>query len=308
MIADPIAMYANPVFAAAGHGEPLTLFEAWGGGLAYTLQIYFDFSGYSDMAIGLGLLFNLYLPVNFAAPLRATSMLDLWRRWHVTVSRLARDLIYVPLSRGDQGSFRRSFNLGLTMMVLGIWHGAGWTFVAWGAYNVVLILINQRWQLMRGPRRPTQIGRFVGWALTFTAFCAGSVFFRAYDIETSWHLIKAMSGFGGAPVPDMLTIKWDQWGIRNGYISEQFVRTWFGNTWTLVGTLWTALAMAIALFVPDTLEIVNYRYGDAQSDWRRSLGSWVWSPTGVTVAATSAVLVVALLHLGQVSEFLYFQF
>ena len=260
------------------------------------------------MAIGLALLFNMHLPVNFAAPLRATSMLDLWRRWHVTVSRLARDLIYVPLSSSDQGRFRRSCNLALTMMVLGIWHGAGWTFVAWGAYNVVLILINQQWQFMRGHRRPTHVGRFVGWVLTFTAFCAGSVFFRAYDIETSWHLIKAMSGFGAAPVPDVLTIKWDQWGIRNGYISEAFVRIWFGNTWTLVGTLWTALALAIALFVPDTLELVNYRYGDAQSDWRRTLGGWVWTPTGVTVAATSVVLVVGLLHLGQVSEFLYFRF
>jgi alginate O-acetyltransferase complex protein AlgI len=308
LIADRLSPHVGALFDAAARGEPIMAAAAWGGCFAFVAQIYFDFSGYSDMAIGLGLLFNLHLPVNFAAPLRATSMLDLWRRWHVTVSRLARDLIYVPLSRGDQGSFRRSFNLGLTMMVLGIWHGAGWTFVAWGAYNVVLILINQSWQSMRGLRRPSRFGRLVGWFLTFTAFCASSAFFRAADIETSWHLITAMTGFGGAPIPDVLTIKWDQWGIRRGYISEEFVRAWFGNAWTLVGTLWTALALVIALLMPDTLEIVNYRYGDAQSEWRRRIGDWVWSPTWITLAATSALLVAGLMQLGQVSEFLYFQF
>ena len=308
LIADRLSPHVAAVFDAAARGEPIMAAAAWAGCFAFVAQIYFDFSGYSDMAIGLGLLFNFYLPVNFAAPLRATSMLDLWRRWHVTVSRLARDLIYVPLSRGDTGTLRRSINLAITMMVLGIWHGAGWTFVAWGAYNAVLVLINQTWQSMRGLRRPTRAGRLGGWILTFTAFCASSVFFRAADIETSWHMIAALSGFGGAPVPELITLKWDGWGIQRGYISETFVRTWFGSTWTMVGTLWTLLALGIALLLPDTLEIVNYRYGDAQSDWRRRIGNWAWRPTWITLAATGAVLIAGLLQLGRVSEFLYFQF
>ena len=308
LIADRLSPHVAGVFDAAARGEPIAPFAAWAGCFAFSAQIYFDFSGYSDMAIGLGLLFNFRLPINFAAPLRSTNMLDLWRRWHVTVCRLARDLIYVPVSRANPSTLGRTFALTLTMMVLGVWHGAGWTFVVWGAYNVALLLINQSWRAVRPSWGPSAAGAFCGWALTFTAFCAGAVFFRGADIDASWHLIHAMAGLGGTPMPDSVPVEWDDWAIKNGYFSEAFVRAWFGMNWSMVGTLWTAAAVAIALLAPDTMEIVDYREGDAQSNWRRAVGPLEWRPSPVTFAFTGALFAVAFFELNRANEFLYYQF
>ena len=168
---------------------------------AFSAQIYFDFSGYSDMAIGLGLLFNFRLPVNFAAPLRATSILDFWRRWHITLSQWLRDYIYGPLTFGRPMGWWRAIAVMITMTLAGLWHGAGWTFVVWGAYHGCLLIINTIWQRVMPEREePTRAGQLVGWALTFTAFVVGAVFFRAADIETSWRLLAAMGGM--RPPPD----------------------------------------------------------------------------------------------------------
>ncbi len=309
LIADSLSPLVAEVFDAAARGDPITGVAAWAACFAFTVQIYFDFSGYSDMAVGLGLLFNFRLPINFAAPLRAPNIFDLWRRWHITLARLARDLIYVPLCLGHASELRRSISLMLTMVVIGIWHGAGWPFVIWGAYNGALLLIAQFWQSLRGPGRRTASGRMFGWALTFTAFCVGAgVFFRAPDIDTSWRLIQAMFGFGDATLPARITHPMDDWGVRHGYLSESFLRTWFGTTWSMVGTIWTVAAIAIALFVPDTMEIVDYREGDAQSNWRRSVGNLAWRPSPIALCLTIALFAAVFLQLGRVSEFLYYQF
>jgi D-alanyl-lipoteichoic acid acyltransferase DltB (MBOAT superfamily) len=308
LIADPLSPHVGTLFDAAARGESVTGFAAWAGATAFSLQIYFDFSGYSDMAVGLALLFNFRLPINFAAPLRAVNMFDLWRRWHITLSRLARDLIYVPLSLRHRGVAPRAFALMLTMVVIGLWHGAGWTFVAWGAFHGVLLLVNQFWRWLRGPGRGTPAGRLAGWALTFTAFVIGAVFFRAADMDTAFSMFAAMAGFGGAAVPEQLVLDWDNWIIRHGYVSEAFVRIWLGQSWSVVGTLWTALAFAIAMLVPDTMEITGYREGDAQSKWRRSLGIFAWQPSPLTLGATAALFVVIFASIGRVSEFLYYQF
>ena len=119
-----MAHYANPVFAAAERGMHVSLIEAWGGVLAYTFQIYFDFSGYSDMAIGLGLMFGIRLPLNFYSPYKATSIIDFWRRWHITLSRFLRDYLYIPLGGNRKGPRRRYVNLMATMLLGGLWHGA----------------------------------------------------------------------------------------------------------------------------------------------------------------------------------------
>src|SRR5262249_28505523 len=230
LIADEVSPHVATVFDAASRGEPITALAAWTGCVAFSTQIYFDFSGYSDMAVGLGLLFNLRLPINFAAPLRAANMFDLWRRWHMTLSRLARDLVYVPLSRGDVGVVRRSFNLMLTMLVIGIWHGAGWTFVVWGAFNGALLLVNQLWQWLRGPRKPTAPGRFFACALTFVAFSVGGVFFRAVDIESAWHMLVSMAGLGAPGGVERVMLDWDRWMMTHGYVSEALVANWFGAT------------------------------------------------------------------------------
>ena len=196
LIADQLSPYVALVFDAAAAGQPIGAAAAWGASIAYSLQLYFDFSGYSDMAVGLGLLFNLRLPVNFAAPLRSTSIIDLWRRWHISLSRFLRDFIYVPLGGGRGGGLRRSTNLFLTMVIGGLWHGANWTFIAWGAFHGVLLTINHAWRFLRGDRQSTLLSRSVGWILTFLAFAVGMTMFRSANIETAASLLQAMAGFG----------------------------------------------------------------------------------------------------------------
>ncbi len=133
LIADHLNEFATPIFNAVGAGGHPMLFEAWVGALAYTLQLYFDFSGYSDMAIGLSLMFNVRLPMNFNSPYKATTIIEFWRRWHMTLSRFLRDYLYIPLGGNRKGKIYRYRNLIITMLLGGLWHGAGWTFLIWGA-------------------------------------------------------------------------------------------------------------------------------------------------------------------------------
>jgi D-alanyl-lipoteichoic acid acyltransferase DltB (MBOAT superfamily) len=133
LIADDVGGYVAPFFDAARSGAPLTFLEAWCGALAYTFQLYFDFSGYSDMAVGLSLMFGVRLPINFHSPYKAANIIEFWRRWHMTLSRFLRDYLYVPLGGNRKGAARRYINLFITMLLGGLWHGAGWTFVMWGS-------------------------------------------------------------------------------------------------------------------------------------------------------------------------------
>ena len=309
LIADALSPHVGAVFDAAAKGDPVTAIAAWGAAFAFSAQIYFDFSGYSDMAIGLGLLFNFRLPVNFAAPLRATSMLDFWRRWHITLSQWLRDYLYGPLTFGrPDGMVARHCGDDHDDLA-GLWHGAGWTFVVWGAYHGCLLIINTIWQRVTPEREePTRAGQLAGWALTFTAFVVGAVFFRAADIETSWRLLAAMGGFGHPPIAEAITLQHDWWAIRQGWISEAFIRTWLGSTWSATGTALTLLALAIALFVPDTMEITGYREADAQSNWRRSVGPLAWRPSLIALCIAFLLFAEVFFRLGQVSEFLYYQF
>ena len=308
LVADGLAPHVAPVFEAAAGGAPITGAAAWGASLAYTAQLYFDFSGYSDMAVGLGLLFNLRLPVNFAAPLRATSIIDFWRRWHITLSQFLRDYVYVPLGGSSCGAVRRSFNLLATMMLGGLWHGANWTFIAWGAFHGVLLTVNHAWRSLRRPRSPSRIARFCGWMATFTAFAVGMVLFRAPDIGTAISMLAAMVGLGGAPTASNLAVTFDLWGIRAGYISEAFVREWLGSYWSVVGTLWTAGALAIALLAPDTMELVGYRVGEPAAAWRREIGALRWKPSLAWLGVLACLFVWEFANLGAFSEFLYYQF
>jgi D-alanyl-lipoteichoic acid acyltransferase DltB (MBOAT superfamily) len=307
LVADQLSPHVGLLFDAAARGEPLTTLATWLGCFAFSLQVYFDFSGYSDMAIGLGLLFNFKLPINFAAPFRSPNIFELWRRWHITLSRLARDLIYVPLAAGHDSKLRRSASLMLTMIVIGLWHGAGSTFVVWGAFNGVLLLVNQAWRWLRGHRMLTPGRRLFSCVLTFTAFAFGMAFFRAADLETSWHLIKAMLGFSTRSVTQ-LPLDWDAWGIEHGYFSKEFILAWLGSSWSAVGTLWLAGAFLIVFFIPDTIELVDYRESDAQSRWRRDLGKFVWRPSLGWALAAFTLTITVLVRIGSVREFLYFQF
>jgi D-alanyl-lipoteichoic acid acyltransferase DltB (MBOAT superfamily) len=190
-LADTLAMAADPLFAQAAHA-PLNAAEAWFATGAYTLQIYFDFSGYSDMAIGLALMFGLRLPFNFNAPYRAVSVRDFWRRWHMTLSRFLRDYLYIPLGGNRVGPARQMVNVVLTMLLGGLWHGASWTFVVWGGLHGVALAVNHAWDQW-GVRLP----RPLAWLLTLLFVMACWVLFRSPDFATAGDILAAMAGRNG---------------------------------------------------------------------------------------------------------------
>jgi D-alanyl-lipoteichoic acid acyltransferase DltB (MBOAT superfamily) len=197
VLADGIQPFVGPAFDA-GPGHVLTGFEAWGASLAYSLQLYFDFSGYSDMAIGLSRLFNVELPLNFNSPYKSRNIVEFWRRWHMTLSRFLRDYLYVPLGGNRLGLPRRYVNLMLTMLLGGLWHGAGWTFVIWGGLHGLYLVINHAWQAVRARVGLDAIGsRWTTAAavlLTFVAVDVAWVFFRAKSLDAALRMLDAMSG------------------------------------------------------------------------------------------------------------------
>src|SRR5262249_10969765 len=142
VIADTLVAWSDPVFAAARGGQMPNLYAAWVAALSFTFQIYFDFSGYTDMALGLALLVGIRLPLNFDSPYKAINIVEFWRRWHMTLSRFLRDYVYIPIGGNRRGERRRTVNLMLTMLVGGLWHGAAWTFVGWGALHGFYLIVN----------------------------------------------------------------------------------------------------------------------------------------------------------------------
>ncbi|MHC1744326.1 MAG: MBOAT family protein [Syntrophobacteraceae bacterium] len=189
VIADSLSKWVKPVFE---HVELVTFLDSWAGALAYTFQLYFDFSGYSDMAIGLGLMLNVRLPVNFNSPYKATSIIDFWRRWHMTLSAFLKNYLYIPLGGNRLGERRKMVNLMITMLLGGLWHGAGWTFVIWGGLHGLYLVVNHVWRKLR-----IQMPDLAGQALTFLAVLVGWVFFRAESLADALELLKAMVGLKG---------------------------------------------------------------------------------------------------------------
>jgi D-alanyl-lipoteichoic acid acyltransferase DltB (MBOAT superfamily) len=190
-IADFVSQVADRLFLAA-QTVPPTAAEAWAAAGAFTLQIYFDFSGYSDMAIGLALMFGLRMPYNFDAPYRATSIRDFWRRWHMTLSRFLRDYLYIPMGGNRGGGAMQARNAVITMLLAGLWHGANWTFVVWGGLHGAALAINGAWA-RAGLRMPV----LLGWVLTLLFVMAGWVLFRAPDFATAWAMLRGMAGLEG---------------------------------------------------------------------------------------------------------------
>ncbi len=190
-LADTMAMIADPLFHQAA-SAPLPAIPAWVAAFAYTLQIYFDFSGYSDMAIGLGRMFGFAFPMNFNAPYRAVSVRDFWRRWHMTLSRFLRDYLYIPLG-GNRGSAARQIvNVVATMLLGGLWHGANWTFVVWGGLHGAALAVNHLWE-KAGIRLP----RAAAWLLTLVFVMAGWVLFRSASFGEAWGILAGMVGANG---------------------------------------------------------------------------------------------------------------
>ncbi|OHD63298.1 MAG: acetyltransferase [Spirochaetes bacterium RBG_13_51_14] len=191
-IADTLALWANQGFDTTGM---LKFFEAWLTSLSYTFQLYFDFSGYTDMAIGTALFFNIRLPQNFDSPYRSLSIQDFWRRWHISLSRFLRDYIYIPLGGNRTGEFRICVNIFVTFLVGGIWHGAGWTFIFWGMAHGLGLIIQRLWG-----KTGIRINKYASWFITFNFINAAWVLFRAKDLAGAVKMYQGMLGLNGVLV------------------------------------------------------------------------------------------------------------
>jgi D-alanyl-lipoteichoic acid acyltransferase DltB (MBOAT superfamily) len=183
VIADTFAVWATAGFDTT---IILNFFEAWATSLSYTFQLYFDFSGYTDMAIGLALLFNIKLPINFNSPYKATDIQDFWRRWHMTLSRFLKDYVYIPLGGNKCGEFKTYTNLMATFIIGGVWHGAGWTFIFWGGLHGIALVINRAWS-----KFGFKIWTWLAWLITFNFVNIAWIFFRAKEWNDA---VKVLSG------------------------------------------------------------------------------------------------------------------
>ncbi len=184
VVADIFSIFANAGFDVEGN---LTFLQAWATSLSYTFQLYFDFSGYCDMAIGLALLFNIRLPINFNSPYKALNIQDFWHRWHITLSRFLRDYIYIPLGGNRGGQSRTYLNLFLVFLIGGLWHGAAWTFVVWGALHGVAIVIHRCWQKLN-----FKLNKIIAWIITFNFVNFTWIFFRAKSFKDAMRVIRGM--------------------------------------------------------------------------------------------------------------------
>ena len=312
MIADEIGPYGTPFFDAARSGEALTFIEAWCGALAYTFQLYFDFSGYSDMAVGLSLLFGVRLPANFHSPYKAANIIDFWRRWHMTLSRFLRDYLYVPLGGNRKSKLRRYANLLTTMLLGGLWHGAGWTFVLWGALHGVYLVINHAWRGMRRAlgqdiHKSTPWGRRLGCLVTFVAVVVGWVVFRAESVPAALNMLSGMFGLNGFTLPDVWLAKWGGFGQ---WLAQQGVT--FNDTRGLVRTglvNWIIILLAIVWLAPNSQQIMALaRPALAVPNEAPYRGWLLWRPSVWLAVPVAVLAVVCIVNLHKQSEFLYFQF
>ncbi|HMV67760.1 MAG TPA: MBOAT family O-acyltransferase [Myxococcota bacterium] len=198
LVADPLVPYVSALFDGVHAGQTPGLWDAWVGLLAWHFQLYFDFSGYSDMALGLGRLFGIRLPVNFEAPYRATSMIDFWRRWHLTLTRFLRDYLYFSLGGNRSGGWRHLRNLFLTIWLAGIWHGAGWTFFLWGLQMGVYQVVNAWWSARGSAVPDTLLGRALGRASVWLCLIFSWPLFRGQTVADAVVIWRSMIGLDGA--------------------------------------------------------------------------------------------------------------
>ncbi len=296
IIADGFSNIANPVFHAATLGNVGTA-DAWGGALAYALQIYFDFSGYCDMAIGLSRLFGISLPFNFDAPYKSRSIVEFWRRWHITLSRFLRDYLYIALGGNRRGALLRNVNLLATMVIGGLWHGAGWTFIIWGGLHGIFLLINHSWTELRkklsfGKAMEASAGYAVA-SLLLTQACVvvAWVFFRADTLTAARRVVSAMFRFGHVSLP------------------ANYAHMVGSLTFWMIGLFYlvcVSLPNVNAMFAGRPTGLETYRLDRPWSivnlSWRPSL------PWAIFTVVTFLIALFGILIVGDSTQFLYFQF
>ncbi|NER80031.1 MAG: MBOAT family protein, partial [Leptolyngbya sp. SIO1D8] len=304
----------------------LTIVEAWMGALAYTMQLYFDFSGYSDMAIGAARLFGIQLPLNFNSPYKAVNIIDFWGRWHMTLTRFLTRYLYNPIAlnlsrsrmqRGQSlikrgvGSFGAylelvAFPTVITMFLAGLWHGAGWQYIVFGLLHGLYLVVNHGWHMLLKARghEPAKAGWFqkrLGHMITFGCVIVAMVFFRAPSVNNAISVLSAMLGANGISLSD------------GALFSNQL----FSNS--KLGLLWLMILMAIAFFTPNTQEWLSDHQpalGHQPTLDKQSEIGWLtfvqkhlrWQPTQAWAIVTAAIATTSFLGLSGVSEFIYFQF
>jgi alginate O-acetyltransferase complex protein AlgI len=317
-LADSIAALVTPIYQHATSGASVAMLPAWIAAVGFTLQIYFDFSGYTDMALGIARFFGVRLPPNFNSPLRATSIIDFWLRWHMTLTRFLTAYIYNPLALwltrrraargrsgfwpnkgpGASGAFIELLMLPilLTMLVSGIWHGAGYTFILWGVLHGLFLTVNHAWRqlgrsLWRDKSRYERFMQPAGFIITFVCVAASMVIFRSANLKTAAALLQGMVGVHGIGLS----------GLRSSDIGLKGI------------AFWIAAPAFIAFACPNTLQILS-RYEPALG-WKPTPreGATVrtrilWGPSLAWAAAVSMVTAIGILNLGGNSEFLYWQF
>lgn len=310
LIADNLAVYASPVFMP--QAENPSLFIAWGGVLAYTFQLYFDFSGYSDMAIGLSRLFGVRLPLNFASPYKAANIVEFWRCWHMTLSRFLRDYLYIPLGGNRCGKIRQQANLMLTMLLGGLWHGAGWNFVIWGGLHGLFLVLNHAWRASTSHLPsflPARVARVLAIALTFLCVVFAWVYFRAPDLPTANRLVIGMLGGFGAALPDSIA---SLLASTKPLLEHAGIITYLGGGTIFLET-WTAVTCSalIAFVAPNTQQIMS-RFNPALCEAgrmpERPSTRLLWAPQRLAALAVGLLFAAGVLALSRPTEFLYFQF
>jgi len=301
VFADNVAEHATAVFSQARAGIAPSFIPAWGGVLAYACQIYFDFSGYSDMAIGLGCVFGVRMPLNFNSPYKARSIIDFWRRWHMSLSRFLRDYLYIRLGGNRKGVVRRYANLMTTMLLGGLWHGAGWTFVVWGGLHGAYLLVNHAWVRATGGQRWAGSRAMLMFyhVITFLAVLVGWVFFRAKSFGTAVSILKGMIGVNGVYLNPGIQRLLGHWA---NLLPITFAQTGFKSA----GIVWLLILLPIVFLMPNTQEIM-YKVQPALKQAESAAGV-VWTFSRGWAIATGLVVAVTLLSMGRVHEFLYFQF
>jgi len=317
VLADGMAPYADSVFAQAEAGESISMLVAWGGALAYTFQLYFDFSGYSDMAIGIARLFGIVLPLNFYSPYKSLNISEFWRRWHITLSNFLRDYVYIPLGGNRLGEFSRYRNLLITMLLGGIWHGAGWNFLIWGALHGAYLSIQQIWSQYSPPFAmiPKSIKKSLAWTLTFIAVVYAWVLFRATSLDGALSLMSAMTGMHEISIPNAIFVRLDALHpIFNALNITSFIG---GGSSFVITWCWILLSFAIVLLLLNLQDIFNsVSFSTAKQAYKTNhsisfllfFHSMSWQPSTRWALLTALCFSLGVLTLSQVSEFLYFQF
>jgi alginate O-acetyltransferase complex protein AlgI len=315
VIADSLSTYVGPVYDNPGIIQELDFFVAWGSTLAYTFQLYFDFSGYSDMAIGCARIFGIKLPVNFFSPYKSLSIIEFWRRWHITLSRVLRDYLYFPLGGNRNGKVMRYVNLFITMLLGGLWHGAGWPFLIWGALHGLYLIINHAWRrlmIISGLNLSSnRIYQLFSWSITFTSVVIAWVYFRAPTLEHGNAILGSMFGMNGAQIPAGIFARLGT--FQDTIISFGIEANMGSGTVFVSNFIWILFAGLVVFLLPNVAQIFHQHepviYENSEVFKKEIIKTrFLWKYSLFWAVTSSLLFLSGILTLTQVSEFLYFQF